>query len=131
MLRYIRRTVFSLYERPVLRNWFYTFAFAIFVPVGCRFAILAWRFGGPFDKVMTIIGGVVVGITTAVTLLRIWAVPPRQTVSRGSGPGGEERHVDMRPSAQEILTAVRGSSARNRELARGARALGSTRSSRH
>jgi hypothetical protein len=128
MIRSIRRTVFSLYERRLLRNWLYTFAFAIFVPVGFRFAILAWRFGGFFDKLMTIVGGLVVGITTAVTLLRIWAVPPRQTVNHGSDTVREAARADFRPSAEEILMAVRGRSARNREIAKGARALGSTRS---
>ena len=101
MFKYIRRTVFSLYEQPVLRNWFYTFAFAIFVPVGCRFAFLAWRFGEPFDKLMTIVGGVVVGITTVVTLLRIWAVPPRQTVNHSSDSGREEVRADLRPDAAD------------------------------
>ena len=130
MFKYIRRTVFSLYERPVLRNWFYTFAFATFVPVGCRFAMLAWRFGEPFDKLMTIAGGVVVGTTTVVTLLRIWSVPPRQTVNHRSELGHEVR-ANQRPDAAEILMAIKGSSARNREIARGARALGSTRGLHH
>jgi hypothetical protein len=32
--------VFRFYEIRELRNWFYTVAFAIFVPVGYRFAEL-------------------------------------------------------------------------------------------
>ena len=127
MLQHIQKKVFSLYERPVLRNWFYTFAFAIFVPVGCRFAILAWRFGQPFDRLMTIVGGIAVGVTTVVTLLRIWAVPPRRTVTQYSHPEHEDIHVDIRPNAGELLQTVRGNSARSREIARSARALGSTR----
>ena len=103
-----------------------TFAFAIFVPVGCRFALLAWRFGRPFDKLMTIVGGVVVGITTVVTLLRIWAVALRQTVNHGPDPGREHVRADLRPSAEEILMAIKRSSARSREIAR---ALGSARGS--
>ena len=127
MLKDIQKSVFTLYERPVLRNWFYTFAFAIFVPVGCRFAILAWRFGEPFDRLMTIVGGIAVGVTTVVTLLRIWSVPPRRTVNPNSHVAHHEIHADIRPNASEILMVVRGTSARSREIARGARALGSTR----
>ena len=127
MFKYIRRTLFSLYERPVLRNWFYTLAFAIFVPVGYRFAILAWRFGGEFDRLMTIVGGTVVGVTTVVTLLRVWAIPPRQTVDQIACPGHQDVRADLRPSADEILLAFKKTSARSREIARGARALGSTR----
>jgi hypothetical protein len=131
VFKYIQTKVFSLYERPVLRNWFYTFAFAVFVPVGFRFAMLAWTFGQPFDRVMTIVGGVAVGITTVVTLLRIWAVPPRRTVDHFSSPEHHEIPADNRPNAGEILSAVRGNSARSREFARAARALGSTRSLYH
>ena len=127
MFKYIQKKVFSLYERPVLRNWCYTFAFAIFVPVGCRFAILAWRFGQPFDRLMTIVGGIAVGVTTVVTLLRIWAVAPRRTVDHSSDLEHHDIHVDIRPNAGELLLAVRGNSARSREMARAARALGSTR----
>ncbi|HEY3841292.1 MAG TPA: hypothetical protein VGL72_32195 [Bryobacteraceae bacterium] len=123
MLNPVREYVFTLYERPLLRNWFYTLAFAIFVPVGFRFAVLAWRFGGDFDRFMSIIGGLAVGITAVVTLLRIWTVAPRKTVV---DPPHEQHvsHVESVPSGAEIMAAVRGYSARNRQMARGARALG-------
>ena len=73
--------VFRLYERRLLRNWFYTIAFAIFVPVGYRFADLAWRYGEWFDKPLAVIAGLLIGIATVVTLMRIWRVPPKQVVT--------------------------------------------------
>jgi hypothetical protein len=130
MFKQLRNYVFSLYERPLLRNWFYTLAFAIFVPVGLRFALLAWDFGGEYDRVMAVIAGLAVGITTVVTLLRIWAVPPSQTVPMIAAPKPHEdspRKVD----GSEILAAIRASSARNRQFAQGARALGSSRGFPH
>src|SRR5580658_6335942 len=72
--------VFKLYEQPRLRNWFYTFAFAIFVSTGLRFAILAWEYGDWIDKPLSIFAGLIIGISAMVTLLRVWTVPPRQTV---------------------------------------------------
>ena len=123
MFHRIRKYVFSLYERRLLRNWSYTFAFAIFVPVGCRFAILAWKFGGDFDRVMTVVAGIAVGITAAVTLLRIWVVPPRKTML----PVPEGLHAamqEMKPDGSEIIAALKAYSARNRQIAMGARALG-------
>ena len=131
MFKNIQRAIFSLYERRVLRNWFYTFAFAIFVPVGCRFAILAWRLGSPVDRLMAIVGGAAVAVTTIVTLLRIWVVPPLQTVDCNSLAGCPEPRVYPTPDAAELLQAVKESSARNREIARAARALGSPRSLFH
>ena len=127
MLTHIRRIVFSLYERPVIRNWFYTVAFAIFVPVGWRFATLAWRYGGDVDRMLTFIGGMTVGITAVVTLLRIWTVAPRKTVveDKATETPGVSAHVS--PSTSEMLAAARESSARNRQIALGARALGSPR----
>ena len=37
-MNWVQLSVFRLYERPRLRNWFYTVAFGIFVPIGYRFA---------------------------------------------------------------------------------------------
>jgi hypothetical protein len=123
MFKSIQEYVFSLYERPLLRNWFYTFAFAIFVPVGLRFAVLAWKYGVEFDRLMTIVGGLAVGITAVVTLWRIWSVAPRRTIIE---PPHETHvaHAESGPSGAEIMAAVRGYSARNRQIAQGARALG-------
>ena len=131
MFTQLRNYVFSLYERPLLRNWFYTLAFAIFVPVGLRFALLAWDFGGDYDKIMAVIAGLAVGITTVVTLLRIWAVPPSQTVPVIDDVPKPHEDSPRKVDASEILAAVRASSARNRQFAQGARALGSSRGLHH
>ena len=127
MFKRLQHYVFSLYERPLLRNWFYTFAFAIFVPVGFRFALLAWEFGGEYDKWMAVIAGLAVGTTTVVTLLRIWTVPPSQTVPVIDNPRSQGESTEVKVGAAEILAALRSSSARNRQFAQGARALGSPR----
>jgi hypothetical protein len=124
MLKSIREYVFSLYERPLLRNWFYTFSFAIFVPVGFRFAVLAWKYGAEFDRLMTIVGGLAAGITAVVTLLRIWNVAPRRTMTAPPHEAHHARHAEAAPSGAEIMATVRGYSARNRQIAQGARALG-------
>jgi hypothetical protein len=131
MLDTIRKLIFSLYEKPLLRNWFYTLAFGIFVPVGCRFAVLAWRFGGDVDRLLTLIAGFAVGITTVVTLLRIWAVPPRRTLDHDAASEPPHPSAELKPDAGEILAMMRASSARNRQIAQGARALGSSRTLFH
>jgi hypothetical protein len=129
MLKTVRNYIFALYERPLLRNWFYTLAFAIFVPVGCRFALLAWDFGSKFDRGMTVVAGLAVGITTIVTLVRIWSVPPSKTIVHIDH--SERHHVeDLRPLASEMVAVAKAYSARNRQIAQGARALGSPRALR-
>jgi hypothetical protein len=129
MFKDLRHYVFALYEHRLLRNWFYTLAFGIFVPVGGRLAYLAWEAGNDFDRFMTIIAGLAAGITAVVTLMRIWAVPPRKTVPQ---PTEMEHHetVDLRPRAAELLALSRARAARNWQIARGARALGSPRTFR-
>jgi hypothetical protein len=117
--------VFGLYERPRLRNWFYTLAFAIFVPVGYRFAALAWRYGSWFDKPLAVVAGLVIGITTLVTLMRVWHVPPQQTLIP-EGPRESPTPVRTRSIADEIMAAARRRAAVNRDLAMNAGALGST-----
>jgi hypothetical protein len=72
--------VFTLYEQRRLRNWFYSLAFAIFVPTGLRFAILAWEYGDWWDKPLSILAGLLIGVIAVVNLLHIWTVPPRRTV---------------------------------------------------
>ena len=129
MLKSIREYVFSLYERPLLRNWFYTLSFAIFVPVGLRFAVLAWKYGAEFDRLMTIVGGLAAGITAVVTLLRIFRnVAPRRTMTApaiGARGSSCECSTPRRPrAAAEIMATVRGYSVCNRQMAQGARALG-------
>jgi len=118
--------VFRLYERRNLRNWFYTIAFAIFVPVGYRFADIAWRFGDWFDRPLAVLAGLLIGIATIVTLLRIWRVPPSQVVTEPEPlPVETPQRASM---ADEILAVARRRSAQNRDLAAYAAALGSSRS---
>ena len=117
--------VFTLYEKRGLRNWFYTLAFAIFVPTGFRFAILAWEYGHWFDKPLSIVAGLLIGITAVVTLLRIWTVPPLRTVEANAETEAVEADASP-PSASQIYAAARREAAQNREIARGAAALGST-----
>ena len=127
MVLAFEKFIFSLYEQPRLRKWFYTLAFAIFVPTGFRFATLAWEFGDWFDKPLSIIAGIVIGITALVTLLRFWKVPPRKTLNSGAAVKTESVPVPPMPGAAEILAAVKGQAAQNRRIARDAAALGSTR----
>lgn len=117
--------VFLFYEQRRLRNWFYTLAFAIFVPTGFRFATLAWEYGDWFDKPLSIFAGLLIGVITVVTLLRIWSVPPLQTIEAKAGM--EPAKADAPPpSASQIYAAARQQAAQNREVSRGAAALGST-----
>jgi hypothetical protein len=127
MFERLRNYIFTLYERPLLRNWFYTLAFAISVPVGLRLAFLAWEVGGDFDRLMTVVAGLAVGITTVVTLVRIWAVPPRQTLVPAAVPKPQDHQAEYKADASEIIAAIKACSARNRLIAQGARALGSPR----
>ena len=119
-----QRIVFAFYEQRRLRNWFYTLAFAVFVPTGLRFAILAWEYGDWFDKPLSILAGLLIGTTAVVTLLRVWTVPPRPTLkvqvieTVETGPS--------LPNASQMYSAARQQAAQNREIARGAAALGST-----
>jgi hypothetical protein len=124
-MNWVQRSVFRLYERRLLRNWFYTIAFSIFVPIGYRFADLAWRYGSPIDKPLAVIAGFFIGIATVVTLMRIWHVPPRQTVT----PAEPELVIAPQPVnrlADDLIAAMRARAARNRALAMHAAALGSS-----
>jgi hypothetical protein len=125
-MKWFKLFVFRLYERRHLRNWFYTISFAIFVPIGYRFADLAWRYGSWVDKPLAVIAGVAIGIATVVTLMRIWHVPPRQTVTAAEpelvlvAPQGVTRLADS------VIAAARVRAARNRDMALYAAALGSS-----
>jgi hypothetical protein len=124
-MTWVQLSVFRLYERPRLRNWFYTVAFGIFVPVGYRFAALAWRYGSPIDKPLAILAGAFIGVATVVTLMRIWHVPPKQTV-----PIAEPEPVAVpKPAnhaADDLMAAARSRAAHTRDLALHAAALGSS-----
>jgi hypothetical protein len=122
----LRLLIFRLFERRRLRDWFYTVAFIIFVPVGLRFAVLAWRYGSWEDKPLAVIAGMFIGMTAMVTLLRFWHVPPQQ-VATVEGPHVLHVEEPAMPHAEEYLEAVRYRAASNRAIALGARVLGSTR----
>ena len=102
-------------------------AFAIFVPTGFRFAILSWEYGDWFDKPLAVIGGLFIGVTAGVTLLRVWQVPPRRTVSFENDLVAERPAALAAPNASELLASAKGQAALNRKIARDASALGSTR----
>ena len=121
-----RRWIFRIYERRRLRNWFYTMAFAIFVPVGYRFAALAWRNGSWIDKPLAVVAGLFIGITTLITLMRVWHVPPRQTVPPPSVALPAEAVQPAHSLADEIMAATRRRAAENRAMALQAAALGSS-----
>ena len=127
MTRLLRKIVFTLYERRRLRNWSYTVAFAIFVPIGLRFAILAWRNGDWYDRPLAISAGMVIGATAIVTLLRVWTVPPLQTLQDPTGLGKGAEESAAWPNASQMHNAAKRQAASNREMARGAAALGSSR----
>jgi hypothetical protein len=118
-----QKLIFTLYEQRRVRNWFYTLAFAVFVPTGLRFAILAWKFGDWFDKPLSIFAGLIIGSTAVVTLLRLWTVPPRQTLAVAAGVAISEPAAPSL-NASEIHEAAKWQAAHNREIARGAAALG-------
>ncbi len=124
MTQPFQKAVFTLYEQQRLRNWFYTLAFAIFVPTGCRFAILAWEYGDWFDKPLSLFAGALIGITAVVTLLRVWAVPPSPTVTAAIEEPGDQ--AEAHATASEICDAAKHHAAHSREIAKGAAALGST-----
>ncbi|HTS76254.1 MAG TPA: hypothetical protein VMG40_08625 [Bryobacteraceae bacterium] len=125
-----RNFVFSLYERDRVRKWAYTLAFAISVPTGFRFAVLAWEYGDWFDKPLSIVAGLAIGVTAVVTLLRIWTVPPRQTVENAALFAAMEA-LRLPPAGSRIHDDAVRQAARNREIAKGAAALGSTHGSAH
>jgi hypothetical protein len=125
-MTWVQLSVFRLYEQRDLRNWFYTISFAIFVPIGYRFADLAWRYGSWIDKPLAVIAGIAIGIATVVTLMRIWHVPPRQTVPPAAPvPVAAEPHP-VNHTADDMLGAMRSRAAQNRDLALHAAALGSS-----
>jgi hypothetical protein len=127
MIRSFQTSIFNLYEQPHIRNWFYTLAFAIFVPTGFRFAILSWEYGDWFDKPLAVIAGAFIGATAGVTLLRVWKVPPRRTVSSENDEVTESQAAAAGPNASEMFASAKGLAALNRKIARGAAALGSSR----
>jgi hypothetical protein len=121
----LRMFVFRLYEQQKLRNWFYTLSFAVFVPVGYRFAALAWEYGSWFDKPLAVIAGLLIGITAVVTLMRVWHVPPQQTALPPALSPAETPQAAT-SLAGELMAVARRRAAKNRAMALEAAALGST-----
>jgi hypothetical protein len=119
----LRTVIFGLYEQPRIRNWFYTIAFAIFVPTGFRFARLAWEFGDWFDRPLAVIAGAFIGLIAIVTLVRFWQVAPRKTIPTKPT---EEPHLSAANPPSDVLAAVKWQAGRNRQYARDAASLGST-----
>ena len=128
-MNWVQLSIFRFYERRRLRNWFYTVAFSIFVPIGYRFAALAWRYGAPIDKPLAIIAGFFIGIATVVTLVRIWHVPPRQIVTRVE-PLPVVAAQPVNRLANDLIAAARQRAAYNRDMAMHAAALGSSTGAR-
>lgn len=127
-MNWVQTVVFQFFERRRLRDWFYTVAFIIFVPVGYRFAELAWRYGAWFDRPLAVIAGGFVGITTIVTLTRFWHVSPKQLVTTGVPEAAEPSHPEdsLADQYDQYMVAARRRAAINRDIARGAAVLGST-----
>ncbi len=121
-----RTFVFRLFEKRTLRDWFYTVAFFIFVPVGYRFATLAWRYGTWIDKPLAVVAGACIGITAVVTLMRFWHVAPTQVVTPNLPEVVAPRSEPVHSMADDLIAAAHRRAAENRAMALGAGALGST-----
>ncbi len=85
--------------------------------------MLAWEFGDWFDKPLSIFAGLMIGSTAVVTLLRLWTVPPRQTLAAAAGMEPAEPAVPVL-NASQMYAAAKWQAAHNRQIARGAAALG-------
>ncbi len=80
-MKRLTESLFALYEKPRLRNWAYSIAFAVVVPIGGRFAYLAGHQGGAIDWALAIVGGLIMIALAIVTLIRFWSVQPVSTQS--------------------------------------------------
>ena len=124
MIRF-RTLVFQLFKQRGLRYWFYIAAFFIFVPVGYRFAALAWRNSSWVEKPLAVIAGFVVGIAAVVTRMVFRHVASQQ-VDTPAVPHFAATSTPANSPANEFAAAVRRRAAENRVIATGAGALGST-----
>ena len=122
---WIKANIFRFWENRKARNWGLTIGFLLVVTIGGRFASLAWRYGGAFDQVAVVLAGGMIGVISTVVLLRIWLIPPMQTL-----PSEEPRVVPIvrhTPAGPEFVAAselAHRRGARIRRLARDAAALG-------
>ena len=130
-MKWMRTKIFRFWENRKARNWGLTIGFMLVLPVGGRFAGFAWKYGNIADRVAVIVVGMIIGVITAVIVYRIWQVPPVQTV-----PVEDHRTVKLPkrpPAGPEFLAAgqlARSRSARNKNLAGEAAALGPAKRAR-
>ena len=130
-MKWMRGKIFRFWENRKARNWGLTIGFMLVVPVGARFAGFAWRYGNVADQVAVLVAGTVIGLISTVVLVRIWQVPPVKTM-----PGDDHRTVELPhrpPAGPDFLAAGRlalSRSARNKNFARDAAALGPKRRAR-
>ncbi len=114
----MKKFIFQVWENSKLRNWAYTLAFLLIVPVGGRFSWFAWQHGNGLDRFLVIVTGLVMGALASVTLYRFWQVLPVAT--------SPEKPVDFPPMSEEfdVLSDLDRSNVHNRLIARDAAALG-------
>jgi hypothetical protein len=74
---------------------------------------------------LAVIAGLLIGLATIVTLMRIWRVPPKASGHADRGISGAAE-PPSNPVADDIVAAMRSRAAHNRDLAQYAAALGST-----
>ena len=120
-----RRLIFRFWENRRTRNWGLTLAFTLIVLVGGRFAWFNWNYAGDVDRVLVVVGGIVVGAVSIVVVYRIWQVPPVKTLST------EVRRSVLLPARspagsefKDAARHARGVGAFNKSLADDAAALG-------
>jgi hypothetical protein len=130
-MKWMRTKIFRFWENRKARNWGLTIGFVLVVPVGARFAGFAWTYGNLADRVAVIVAGTAIGVISTVVLCRIWQVPPLQTM-----PADDHRTAKLPtrpPAGPEFLAAsqfAHSRSARNKNFAREAAALGPARRAR-
>jgi hypothetical protein len=88
-----------------------------------RFALVAWEYGAWFDKPLTILGGTIIGLTSVMTVLRVWDVPPVQTMQFAAESDSDAALHEL-TVAGELIADVRAQALRNRMIARDAASLG-------
>ncbi|HUP04023.1 MAG TPA: hypothetical protein VMU19_08540 [Bryobacteraceae bacterium] len=122
---WVRSHVFRFWENRTARNWGLSIGFLLVVPVGARFASIAWKYGNLFDQIAVVVAGGVIGVMSVVVLLRVWLVPPVRTLPDGAGAGHHlEPHHLAGPDFLAAGELARLRSARNSTLGKEAAALG-------
>ncbi len=126
MTNWVLARVFGFWEHRKARNWGLTLGFVLVLLVGGRFAGFAWTYGTVADQIAVVAAGTVIGMISLVVLLRIWLVPPVQTL-----PAEEVHRVPTaqihQPAGPDFLAAsqlAQRRSGRTRRLGKEAAALG-------